>query len=1078
MDLYYRLKQFQHRFIKNQIIFLISVFIALLILLLLLITGLFLNRLILLALISIPLYSLYSFSRCSFFKIAQRIEHSFSEIKGKLIPALQLYQYQQTLLVQKENYSSELITAAIEQVNNQIKNLPLKNLINYKKTWYALIVTFILIFIMLGFIYVTPTHFRFGWKLAFAPQDAPLFLNISPGNTFVNKDSVVNLRLNFTTPIKNLSATIYAKGVEYTSKESLSINIKADKAFSYYFIIRSAWGVPIRRSPTYQIKLFEPIEITDLVFFYHYPSYTKLPVSQQRVQEINALLGTKVYFQAIASDSLISAYRINSIGLTETLSVNNREFKGHFTVIKPDSFYFLLKGNQQTQGKSFWYAIRPRFDESPYVRIFAPGQDLDVPVNMQVLIGMYGIDDFGINRFYLYWFKSTSTETSRILVKSSFGKNEDTAYYLWDLNKIIFLPGEEINYFAEIYDNDAVSGNKFSRSETYIIRFPTLNEIYSQVTEKTQTTIEKLSPLAKTEQKISQQLEKITEKLKAYRNLDWEEKSTLSEVLSEKQKLISEIKALQDEINNTISELYQGLMIDKETLEKLQEISKILSEILPQDLKEKLQILAEQALQKNPDLSKSLEQLKLSSDEMKQALSRALELLKNLQKEALLQSLARKAEEVFKQQSQLHHRIDNEKLSNLIQPQQQIGEEIKDLQNQINGLSKTFDDSAIQAQLSDIANELNKMQLSSQVNTITQNLSQNQKGQAKKGSQELLQDLKRLKERLQELADSYKQNQHLAIMERLLKNALALNQLSQEQEQIINQSNQALSRNLVLTQMRLVEATRVLAESIASLSEKSILIPIHWVKDLVKTFTLMERASTIIEDALHNNAQITQAQVLQKEAISQIDKTTLQILQFLSKGQMPNNFGAGLESLLQALSQLTAEQMMLGQQMGGMIPLPISGGLSQEQLSQLQRLLSMQSQLRSALEQLLQDINTGKYGELPGLSGSVEGAIEEMKNIEKDLSELNISRKTIERQEKIINRMLDAQRSIRQKEYSEKREREIGKDYSIPPSPILDKNLGETKKRLREELLRALQEGYPKEYETMIKNYFETIIQE
>jgi hypothetical protein len=42
----------------------------------------------------------------------------------------------------------------------------------------------------------------------------------------------------------------------------------------------------------------------------------------------------------------------------------------------------------------------------------------------------------------------------------------------------------------------------------------------------------------------------------------------------------------------------------------------------------------------------------------------------------------------------------------------------------------------------------------------------------------------------------------------------------------------------------------------------------------------------------------------------------------------------------------------------------------------------------------------------------------------------------------------------------------------------LDKNLGETKKLLREELLRALREGYPKEYEDMIKNYFESIIQE
>ncbi len=1078
MDLYQRFKYFRQRYLGNQIVFTSLIFIAVSIFLLILITGLYFPRLILLVLVVIPFYFGYNISQHTFLKLAQKIEDRFSSIKNKLIPALQLYRYQQKQDTRKEQYSSELITAAIKQVDDIIKNLPLNVLINYKKTRYALIATILLFLLILGFALLQPIHFRFGWTLAFSPSRDPITLKIQPGNIIVNKDSIIHINLSIVAPIKNLSATIYAKGLRFAGKESLSVKIKADKEFSYYTIVRSKIGVPIKRSSVYQVKLFQPIEITDIVFSYHYPGYTKLPFSKHRTQEINTLLGTTVDFQGTASDSLVAVYRINSIGSIETLSIKGKEFKGSFIVTKPDSFHIILKGVQETQGKSAWFSIRPRLDESPYVRIFAPGRDIDVPANMQVLIGMYGIDDFGISRFVLSYHKSTSEDTFRISVKSSFGKKEDTVYYLWDLNKIIFLPGEEIAYYALIYDNDAVSGNKSSRSEIYTIRFPTLNEIYSQVTEKTQSTIEKLTPLAKTEQRISQQLEKITDKLKEYRSLDWEEKSSLSEILAEKQKLISEIKSLHDEINNAISDLYRGLMIDKETLDKLQEISKILSEIIPQDLKEKLQNLAELTLQKNPDLAKSLEQLQLSSEEMEKAISRALELLKNLQKEALLKSLSRKAEEIFKQQTQLHNRIDTEKPTNLLQPQTQIGEEINDLQNQINELSNKFDDSLIQTQLAEISQELNKMQLSSQVKAITENLAQNRKGQAKKSSQELLEDLKRLKDRLQELADKYKQNQQFAIMESLLKNAMALNLLSHEQEQLINQSNQSLTPNLVLTQMRLVEATRVLAESVASLAEKSILIPLHWTKDLVKTFTLMEQAATLIEDALHNNARITQAQNLQKDAIGQMDKLTLQILQFLARGQMQGGFGGGLESLLQALSQLTAEQMMLGQQMGGILPLPMPGGLSQEQLSQLQRLASMQSQLRSALEQLLQDINAGKYGEMPGLTGSVEGALEEMTNIEKDLSELNITRQTIERQEKVINRMLDAQRSIRQKEYSEKREREIGKDYPVPLSPVLDKNFGETKKQLREELLRALREGYPQEYEAMIKNYFEAIIQE
>jgi hypothetical protein len=147
-------------------------------------------------------------------------------------------------------------------------------------------------------------------------------------------------------------------------------------------------------------------------------------------------------------------------------------------------------------------------------------------------------------------------------------------------------------------------------------------------------------------------------------------------------------------------------------------------------------------------------------------------------------------------------------------------------------------------------------------------------------------------------------------------------------------------------------------------------------------------------------------------------------------------------------------------------------------MSELGRLMSQQGQLREALQKLLQEISSGKYGEMPGMTGSMQGALEDMKQIEKNISEQMVNRQTIERQEQAINHLLDAQRSIRQKEFTEKRESEVGKDYQIRPNIILDKNLGETKKLLREELLRALREGYPKEYEDMIKNYFESIIQE
>ncbi|MCS7259084.1 MAG: hypothetical protein NZ601_06985, partial [candidate division WOR-3 bacterium] len=88
------------------------------------------------------------------------------------------------------------------------------------------------------------------------------------------------------------------------------------------------------------------------------------------------------------------------------------------------------------------------------------------------------------------------------------------------------------------------------------------------------------------------------------------------------------------------------------------------------------------------------------------------------------------------------------------------------------------------------------------------------------------------------------------------------------------------------------------------------------------------------------------------------------------------------------------------------------------------------------------------------------------------------SRKTIERQEKVIEHLLDAQRSIRQKFSDEKRERVVGKEHFIREIIKLDKNLGENKKQLREEIIRSFRANYPREYEQIIKNYFETLLKD
>ena len=109
------------------------------------------------------------------------------------------------------------------------------------------------------------------------------------------------------------------------------------------------------------------------------------------------------------------------------------------------------------------------------------------------------------------------------------------------------------------------------------------------------------------------------------------------------------------------------------------------------------------------------------------------------------------------------------------------------------------------------------------------------------------------------------------------------------------------------------------------------------------------------------------------------------------------------------------------------------------------------------------------------IMGSLDKIAEDMKEVEKDLGAQNISRETIQRQNQILSRMLDYQKSMREREYSNKRKAETGKEYITLSPGDLPEDLGERSSRLLQDLLRAQKEGYSRDYLELIKNYFEAV---
>ena len=144
------------------------------------------------------------------------------------------------------------------------------------------------------------------------------------------------------------------------------------------------------------------------------------------------------------------------------------------------------------------------------------------------------------------------------------------------------------------------------------------------------------------------------------------------------------------------------------------------------------------------------------------------------------------------------------------------------------------------------------------------------------------------------------------------------------------------------------------------------------------------------------------------------------------------------------------------------------------QQQMLQEMLQKQQSIRKSLGQMLNEMKQSGQPQM----GDLSGISSEMDEVIKDLQKKRFNRNTKERQQRILSRMLDSQTSMTQRGQKEER-----KSSGVEPSTIfegpggLPSDLGQRESLALEALNNAVNAGYSKEHQSMIKRYFNTFSQ-
>ena len=114
---------------------------------------------------------------------------------------------------------------------------------------------------------------------------------------------------------------------------------------------------------------------------------------------------------------------------------------------------------------------------------------------------------------------------------------------------------------------------------------------------------------------------------------------------------------------------------------------------------------------------------------------------------------------------------------------------------------------------------------------------------------------------------------------------------------------------------------------------------------------------------------------------------------------------------------MSGQQMNLNN-MTQMLKQMQQGNLSPQQQGQLQRLGQQQELIRKSMEQLNQEAKLS--GHSKKLPGDLDKILEKMQEVITDMNTQKLDDELIQKQENILSKMLDAQRSINERDFEKK----------------------------------------------------------
>ncbi|AUC82976.1 DUF4175 family protein [Lacinutrix sp. Bg11-31] len=627
--------------------------------------------------IAIPLAKLFKLKKgINFEEASLLIGGHFPEVNDKLLNVLQL---------KNTKSDSELLLASIDQKSAELTPVPFKLAINFKKNAKYLKYAAIPLLIIL----VTAISGKLNWfsdsyervinyQTAYEPP--------APFQFFVlNEDLQAVENKEFRLIVKTAGDVVPENAQITFNNETYYLQQRGVGAFEFVFeqpqnnITFNLTANNVTSRP-YTITVAPVPTLLGFDMVLNYPNYTNKP------DEVLKSTGNAV---VPTGTSITWKLRTKATDYATLYAKDTTLFKsnenGAFSVGKrvySNLDYSIATSNKQLKDyENLAFNIQVVRDEYPELKLQSKVDSLD-----KQSLYFFGkvSDDYGLNKLQLVYYPSGNDKdkkSERIPISGSNFSEFVSAFP----NNLEITEGTSYDLYFEVFDNDAVSKNKSTKSSVFSYRKRTADEEEKKQLQEQNETIQDLNKSLDKFEKQQKELEELSKTQKEKSELNFNDKKKFENFIKRQkqqdkmmqkfnkklQKNLEDFQKENEEKDQFKEDLKERL---KENEEQLKADEKLLKEL--EELKDKIN---------KEEFSAKLEKLAKKAKSQKRSLEQMIELTKRYYVSKKMEKIGNELDKLAKEQDKL---ANEEPKDNTKEKQEELNKKFEDIQKQLDELEK------------------------------------------------------------------------------------------------------------------------------------------------------------------------------------------------------------------------------------------------------------------------------------------------------------------------------------------------------------------------------------------------------